>query len=79
MANWPSGYLIKDRKKSRRAHLWTGNDTICRMWSTGGMGQRRGYSVHVEVGEREICELCNELNRRNLVRLHSSVARDRDD
>ena len=50
-------YLIRGKGKNPRAHVWTGNDTVCRMWSTGGLRQSN-YSVHSELGGLEICSMC---------------------
>ncbi|MEM9212860.1 MAG: hypothetical protein AAGD25_00655 [Cyanobacteria bacterium P01_F01_bin.150] len=36
-------FLICDRtkkNKASKAHLWTGLDTQCKMWSTGGLGDQ---------------------------------------
>ena len=49
-------YLIAN-KKARVAHLWTGSDTVCRMFSTGGM-KKKGYEVFPETGGLPICSLC---------------------
>ena len=50
-------YLIRSKGKTPRAHLWTGTDTVCRMWSTGGL-QQSNYSVHSDRGCLEICMMC---------------------
>jgi hypothetical protein len=53
------GYLIRVNR-GERAHIWTGGDTACRMWSTGGLGTR-GYEVHDDPGGRKICQMCARL------------------
>jgi hypothetical protein len=50
-------YLIGDRALKRRAHIWTGSDTVCRLWSTGGLTQS-DYSVHDDSMGRKICQKC---------------------
>lgn len=50
-------YLIKKKQLKRRAHYWTGNDTACRMASTGGLNLSQ-YTVSDTCGGRKICELC---------------------
>ncbi len=52
-------YLIRNKPKAKmRAHIWTGTDTACRMWSTGGLISRKGYSVHSTAEGRDICQMC---------------------
>ena len=50
-------YLYRDMGKVA-AHIWDGKDTACRMWTTGGMRQEKGYTVSDEPGERRICLMC---------------------
>ena len=60
-------YLIRTRKgkvlhtKHIRAHYWLEetNDTICRMYSTGGMHQTR-YEVYNDPQGKEICQMENQ-------------------
>ena len=41
-------FLIKSKPKGKtRAHIWLGNDTACRMYSTGGLRSR--YTVYADV------------------------------
>jgi hypothetical protein len=49
-------YLIAN-KKARVSHLWNGTDTVCRLFSTGGM-KKKGYEVFPETGGLPICSLC---------------------
>lgn len=60
MTEWRGKYLIRDRGRQARAHYWIGNDTVCRMYSTGGM-RRQGCSVHDTDCGREICQMCRHL------------------
>lgn len=48
-------YLVR-KNKPRTAHIWTGFDTVCRMYSTGGMNKKK-YHV-VEKNDLPICTMC---------------------
>lgn len=48
-------YLVR-RKGKGKAHLWDGNDTACRMYSTGGLSKKR-YVV-ADDGGRKLCGNC---------------------
>lgn len=54
-------YLTKVGKRSRKrkpvAHLWNGEDTYCRMASTGGLGMGR-YEVRDNLEGCRLCQLC---------------------
>jgi hypothetical protein len=52
-------YLIRKRGKSRRAHIWNGTDTACRMASTGGL-KVEDFAVVESVGDMPICRMCSE-------------------
>jgi hypothetical protein len=53
-------YLYDAMKRNSRAHIWTGSDTGCRMWSTGGLKQSKpGWQVGDSKGERDICQMCS--------------------
>jgi len=52
------------KKRSTAAHIWTGEDTACRMYSTGGL--RKSGKVFDDRGERRICTMCrNVMSHRN--------------
>lgn len=48
-------YLIR-KKKAKTAHLWDGEDTVCRMYSTGGLNKRH-YKI-VYPNELPVCTMC---------------------
>ena len=48
-------YLISKRK-AKVAHVWTGSDTVCRMFSTGGMNKTK--YLQVDASELKICKMC---------------------
>ena len=53
-------YLVHKSKKGTAAHVWTGEDTACRMFSTGGLG-RHALKKHLVTGDpqgRRVCQLC---------------------
>ena len=47
------------KKHSAAAHIWTGKDTACRMYSTGGM--RKSGKVYDSYGTRRICSMCQRV------------------
>ena len=58
-------YLFK-KKEYKKAHIWTGKDTICRMWSTGGLGYlSAGYCLFDNCAGREICTMCVNVQHKN--------------
>jgi Zn-finger protein len=52
------------RTGSGRLHLWTGTDTVCRMYSTGGLNPKK-YVVHRDSDHRKICQNCLRNKKRN--------------
>ena len=59
MTAWAGEYLIRGAGKGRKAcaHLWDGADTVCRMWSTGGLAKRK-YSVQGKDMGLPVCSMC---------------------
>lgn len=51
-------FLIRNKGNKKSAHYWNGNDTVCRLWSTGGMNQKRGWTVHTDRCGFPICTMC---------------------
>lgn len=51
-------FLIRKNGKKARAHIWLGDDTSCRMWSTGGLKQDR-FEVQLTKGDKQICSMCH--------------------
>ena len=56
-------YLVRKKGQKQKAHLWTGGDTVCRMWSTGGLKQPQ-FDVVDTPGDHEICHMCKTLSER---------------
>ncbi len=47
-------FLILDKGFSRKAHIWTGSDTLCRIpWRIPA-----SYTCHATMDGREICRSC---------------------
>lgn len=40
-----------------KSHIWYGDDTACKMWSTGGLNQKKRYSYYTSPPS-EICSMC---------------------
>lgn len=49
-------YMIGKKKKAH-AHYWTGSDTYCRMWGTGGL-TKKNYKVSDTDQGRAHCSIC---------------------
>ncbi len=58
-------YLIRNTKKSKVYHLWNGSDTVCKLWSTGGMNQSRYIQSDDNCG-LALCQMCNNNNRKTI-------------
>lgn len=48
----------KHKRYVGAAHIWDGNDTRCRMWSTGGITKKKRYRVTDSPEGHRICALC---------------------
>ncbi len=56
-------FLIRTKKRKRqaaRAHIWTGEGTACRMFSTGGMN-RRNYTRSTDGRGLPVCQMCRNV------------------
>jgi len=58
-------YLIRLKKNKARAHLWNGSDTVCRMWSTGGLRAKKQFVVCDTSEGRKICHMCQSVANKN--------------
>jgi hypothetical protein len=62
-------YLYNKLKPKAKFHFWIDvdgmkQDTVCRLWSTGGINQRRkGWSVVAEKPDRDLCHMCSERDK----------------
>ncbi len=50
-------FLIRNRGKKQKAHIWLGKDTACKMWSTGGL-KVSGFDLHEDTQDKDICTMC---------------------
>ena len=50
-------YAINPKKNKSVAHVWTGTDTACRMYSTGGMRKKR-YKLFTDPMGKPLCVMC---------------------
>lgn len=50
-------YLVRISKEGPAAHVWTGNDTACRMWTTGGLKPNGVRLAETQMGHR-LCRIC---------------------
>lgn len=50
-------FVIRKNGTKQKAHVWTGEDTACRMWSTGGLKHSR-YDFRDSPCGRKICWMC---------------------
>jgi hypothetical protein len=57
-------YLIRKKGGKKAAHIWTGVDTACRMWSTGGLNRTpKKWIVAEDTQGLMVCVMCGN-NRR---------------
>jgi hypothetical protein len=57
-------YLVHRHRKKNRKHIWDGKDTMCQMYSTGGLGKQYVDSDYIVVAEkiaadRRLCHMCS--------------------
>lgn len=45
------------------AHLWNGEDTFCRKYSTGSLRLKRGYRVTESPEGRSTCVMCDSVRQ----------------
>jgi hypothetical protein len=55
-------YLAR-KGKPRVYHLFTGTDTVCRMYSTGGLKKQK-YAIIDDIGERSLCAMCQNVAKK---------------
>jgi hypothetical protein len=67
-------FLLSVGKKKSSAHLWNGVDTVCRLYSTGGMSKKKKQVTTTTYG-RPVCSLCLSVNSK---RKHPVLFQDAD-
>ena len=55
------------RKGSKHYHLWHNNNTVCKMWSTGGMNHQKKWFIVEEVSGRLLCTMCRNNQKKTLL------------
>ena len=55
-------YLLNPRKKISKAHLWTGSDSYCSMFTTGGMRKEKQQLFETPLGKK-ICLMCSNVKK----------------
>jgi hypothetical protein len=50
-------YFYDPLRKKTAAHIWTGSDTACTMFSTGGLKSKK-RTVYPDNGNKRICVMC---------------------
>lgn len=53
--------FIFNKSIANRAHIFTGEDTVCRMLSTGGFTVKDTTIASDDCGERGICMMCQNV------------------
>ena len=54
-----TNYLLKESNEGCRAHLWNGNNTVCRVFSTSSMAiSKKPYTLHNDRKGRKLCKIC---------------------
>lgn len=49
--------FLYNPKKAACAHVWTGRDTACKMYRTGGLSRRANF-LFDDRGNRPVCKMC---------------------
>lgn len=57
-------FLIR-KKSPKSAHIWNNNDTVCRMYSTGGLNKKK-YKV-VKDTDVKLCKICEAVAKKNKI------------
>ena len=67
-------YLYNEKRKKTAAHIWTGEDTACRMFSTGGLKAGK-KEIHDDLDHRRVCLMCQN----NFRKIESNAVLDCSD
>lgn len=57
-------YLYNSKRPKTAAHIWTGEDTACRMFSTGGLKLGK-KEIHQTFGDRRVCLMCQNNHKKH--------------
>jgi hypothetical protein len=53
-----AGFLIRKLGSKCKAHIWTGTDTACRMYSTGGLRPKK-FAIYTSPNGHAVCHMCS--------------------
>ncbi len=65
-------YLLNPLKAKSAAHYWDGKDTLCRMYSTGGLSKRKQQIFNDPMG-KPICSMCVNVQRKTTMQPEPKV------
>lgn len=51
-------YLVHKRKPSKKAHIWSGVDTMCHAYENGVISPNSSFVVADGPGGASVCETC---------------------
>jgi hypothetical protein len=54
-------YFFRKFGTKNSAHYWTGDDTVCKLWSSGGMNKNRPYGIFDDPQGHPLCAMCHQL------------------
>jgi hypothetical protein len=63
-------YLLNPLKAKSAAHYWDGKDTLCRMYSTGGLSKLKQQIFNEPMG-KPICSMCVNVQRKTTMQADS--------
>lgn len=65
-------YLLNPLKAKSAAHYWDGKDTLCRMYSTGGLSKLKQQIFNEPMG-KPICSMCVNVQRKTTMQADSPL------
>ena len=65
-------YLLNPLKAKSAAHYWDGKDTLCRMYSTGGLSKLKQQIFNDPMG-KPICSMCVNVQRKTSMQAKPKV------
>jgi hypothetical protein len=60
-------YLLNPAKNKSAAHHWDGKDTLCRLYSTGGLTKSKQHVFGDAMG-KPICLMCSNVRRKSTLK-----------
>ena len=56
-------YYYNVKRKGTAAHIWVDEDTLCKMYSTGGIRQGK-KELHDKLDHRRVCLMCQNVAKK---------------